>query len=70
MADILDNTMVCSFCNCKFKVEKDDVETIKVHSSVGYYHYDVFKRIKCPICGENAMMKKIGIESCKIHGLI
>lgn len=63
MAEILENTMVCSFCNCKFKVEKNDVETIRVYSSAGYYHYNVFKRIKCPICGENAMIKKIGIEN-------
>lgn len=29
MAKILDNTITCPLCNCKFKVEKEDVETIK-----------------------------------------
>lgn len=60
MAEIIDNTFTCEFCNCKFKVNRNRIETHESYSAVGYYHYDIFKRIKCPICGETVKEKKVG----------
>lgn len=62
MAEIIDNTLTCPFCKCKFKVDKDDVKIVKEWSSVGYYHYDVYKKITCPICGETAVEKYLRAE--------
>ena len=62
MAKIIDNTLTCPFCNCKFEVEKDDVKIIKEYSAVGYYHYNVYKIIKCPVCDENAVEKFLRVE--------
>lgn len=56
---IIDNTLTCDFCGCKFKVTKENIEIIQEFSSVGYYHKDVYKIIKCPICGEVVRKRKI-----------
>lgn len=58
--EILDNELTCSFCNCKFKITKDDVKTIKEYSSVGTYHYNYYKVINCPIC--DCVVKKQKLE--------
>lgn len=60
--EILDNTLNCTFCGCKFRVSKEDVKIVKEDSSVGYYHRDVYKRIYCPICNEVVSESFLRIE--------
>jgi len=56
---IVDNTLTCDFCNCKFKVTPESVDTVQEFSSVGYYHKNIYKIIKCPICDEVVRKRKI-----------
>jgi rubrerythrin len=62
MAKIIESVLTCPFCNCKFIVEKDEIQIIKVYSAVGYDHHDVFKILKCPLCGENVKEKFLRAE--------
>lgn len=56
---IIDNTLTCDFCNCKFKVTQESIDTVREFSSVGYYHKNIYKIIKCPICDEVVRKRKI-----------
>lgn len=55
---IIDNTLTCDFCNCKFKVTKENIEIVQEFSSVGYYHKNIYKIISCPICNEIVRKRK------------
>ena len=56
---IIDNTLTCDFCNCTFKVTKENIDIVHEFSSVGYYHKNIYKVIECPICGEIVRKRKI-----------
>ena len=60
--NIIDNTLTCDFCNCKFEITKENIEISKVFSSVGYYHNDIYKIIRCPICNEIVKKRKFAVE--------
>ena len=44
------------------KVTKENIEIVHEFSSVGYYHKDIYKIIKCPICDEVVRKRKIAEE--------
>jgi len=50
MAKIIDTTLTCSFCRCKFKIGSEDIKVVE--EEVFKRHYTTFKRIYCPLCGE------------------
>ena len=60
--NIIDNTLTCDFCNCKFEITKENIEITKEFSSVGYYHKYIYKMIRCPICNEIVKKRKIAVE--------
>lgn len=60
--NIIDNTLTCDFCNCKFEVTKENIEITHEFSSVGYYHKNIYKIIRCPICNEIVKQRKFAEE--------
>lgn len=61
MAEIIDNTLTCSFCHCKFKIGSEDINVIKEELYKG--HYMILKRIYCPLCGEMVAEKVSGVST-------
>ena len=64
MAEIIDSTLTCPFCNCKFKITSEDIKIAKEYAGMNVFgeHYIVNKQIECPVCKELVVRKIIGYE--------
>lgn len=47
----VNNVAKCPFCQCEFKIDKEDIKVEKIPSyDRGYF--TLYKVIKCPVCDE------------------